>query len=159
MQGKYHPLIAGALAIMLAVPAWSAPPEGKGKPEHFKSESGHPGKGKPDHKKFERDHGYRENSGAPGKQDKRAGRDHGRPPRDLATVGITASQARLWAREYHLGGYKPLPPGIAKQTVPASLLGRLPHYDGHQWYVVGRDLVLVSLTGLIVANILDNVFD
>lgn len=173
MQGKYQPLIAGALAIMLAVPAWSAPPEGKGKPEHFKSESGHPGKGKPDHKKFERDHGYRENSGSPGKQDSQAGRDHGRPPRDLATVGITASQTRLWAREYHLGGYKPLPPGIAKnlargkplppgiakQTVPASLLGRLPHYDGHQWYVVGRDLVLVSLTGLIVANILDNVFD
>jgi hypothetical protein len=51
---------------------------------------------------------------------------------------------------------KPLPPGIAKRQLPGPLLGRLPHYEGHRYYAVGTDVVLVAAaTGLIVDILVD----
>lgn len=52
---------------------------------------------------------------------------------------------------------KPLPPGIAKVFLPADLLPLLPVYPGYEYLVVGRDVVLVDSTSLIVADILSNV--
>jgi hypothetical protein len=52
---------------------------------------------------------------------------------------------------------KPLPPGIAK-NFDSRLLGQLPRYDGYEWKQVGRDIVLVTATGIIY-EILRNVLD
>lgn len=125
----------------------------------------------PDHKKFERDHGYREKQRRPASMAKRAGRDHGRPP------------ARSYYRRHHS-----LPPGFGRENIIwrghkalalvlpktsspqaaacASLNRPSRHHPGPPAAlrrtpvvgVVGRTRTGV-LTGLIVANILDNVFD
>ncbi|MEX2481377.1 MAG: anti-virulence regulator CigR family protein [Gammaproteobacteria bacterium] len=49
---------------------------------------------------------------------------------------------------------KPLPPGIARQQPGGQVLTRLPRVRGHEWYGVGRDLVLVEAGTLIVVEIL-----
>ena len=54
---------------------------------------------------------------------------------------------------------KPLPPGIAKRLPPPALQQRLPHYPGYEWQVCGKDLVLVAVTTLVVAAVLNSVFD
>lgn len=94
--------------------------------------------------------------------------DHG-----LVRVDLSYDRARSLALNYGLTGYqslppgiaknlargKPLPPGIAKKTVPASLLGQLPHYPGYEWRVVGDDLVLIALSTALVASVINGVFD
>ena len=54
---------------------------------------------------------------------------------------------------------KPLPPGIAKRQPNVYLLSTLPRVQGHEWYAVGRDLVLVQAGTLIVTEILREIFD
>ena len=54
---------------------------------------------------------------------------------------------------------KPLPPGIAKKAVPASMLEQLPHYPGYEWRIAGNDLVLIAVSTAIVTSIINNVFD
>lgn len=54
---------------------------------------------------------------------------------------------------------KPLPPGIAKKTLPASMINDLPYYPGYEWRAVGDDLVLVALSTAIVTSIINGVFD
>ncbi|MEQ9061766.1 MAG: anti-virulence regulator CigR family protein [Gammaproteobacteria bacterium] len=54
---------------------------------------------------------------------------------------------------------KPLPPGIAKHRPGSVLSAALPRIEGHDWLVVGRNLVLVTVGTLIVREILDNVLD
>ncbi len=49
---------------------------------------------------------------------------------------------------------KPLPPGIARKRLPDSLLGRLPGHPGHDYYAVGRDVVLVEAATRVVVDIL-----
>lgn len=45
---------------------------------------------------------------------------------------------------------KPLPPGIARRTLPADLALRLPRYPGHDYLMVGATVVLVeAATGLV----------
>lgn len=53
---------------------------------------------------------------------------------------------------------KPLPPGIAKQRPAGVLAQRLPRVEGHDWLVVGRNLVLVTVGTLLVREILHDVF-
>ena len=88
-------------------------------------------------------------------------------------VGITVGDARRLATRYELTGAKPLPPGIArnlargkplppgiaKTRLPDPFIHDLPHHDGYEWQRVGRDLVLVAIGTLIVAEILERVFD
>ncbi|MCD1127652.1 RcnB family protein [Jinshanibacter sp. LJY008] len=92
---------------------------------------------------------------------------------DDVSVTITFNQARGMAVNYGIIGYKPLPPGIAKnlargkplppgiakKRVPVTMLNGLPHYPGYEWYTVGDDLVLVAVTTLIVNTILQGVFN
>lgn len=130
-------LLAGALA---ASPVLADPPHGKGK-----------GKGK----------GHDEAPAA-------AGTSGGG-----ISVSITFGQARQIAVDVGATRYKPLPPGIrknlergkplppgiAKKMAPAPMLSRLPVHPGHEWRVVGTDLVLVAIATAVVVEVLANVFD
>jgi hypothetical protein len=150
-----------ALAGLLMAPVSAKPPEGKGKPDKVETgrSHGNPGKGKSVH------------DGA-GKE-----RGKGDADRDAASLlvsaGITLLAARQLAQENGIVGYaglppgirknlergKPLPPGIAKKLVPAPVLARLPVHPGYTWYSVGSDLVLVAAATMVVADVLDGVFD
>jgi len=92
----------------------------------------------------------------------------------LVSVNISVGDARLWVREAgvreryadlppgirkNLARGKPLPPGIAKRLPPPALQQRLPQYPGYEWQVCGKDLVLVAVTTLVVAAVLNSVFD
>ncbi|MBN3003434.1 hypothetical protein JW897_06760 [Chromobacterium alkanivorans] len=132
------------LAAALAAPVLANPPEGKGQ--------GH-GQGQGKHKDKDKD---REASPA-------------RTERDLVAAGISAAAARRLALDSGVTGYKslppgmrkrlargkPLPPGIAKQVLPAPLLSQLPRHPGYEWRAVGADLVLVAASGLIADILLD----
>ncbi|QBH94957.1 hypothetical protein EKN56_00125 [Limnobaculum zhutongyuii] len=99
-------------------------------------------------------------------------KENGHDDHDNVSVTITFDQARGMAVNYGIIGYKPLPPGIAKnlargkplppgiakKRVPVTMLNGLPHYPGYEWYAVGDDLVLVAVTNLIVNTILQGVF-
>lgn len=136
-------LVAVPLALSLVVsPVLADPPHGKGKPEKV----GKKPKGKKGHGKD----------------------DHA----DLVYAGISFRDARRWADNYHYTGYKPLPPGvaknlargkplppgIAKKVVPSPMLKHLPRHAGYEWRVVGSDLVLVAIASGVVADVLLNVF-
>lgn len=111
-------------------------------------------------------------SGKPGKAGKSKGDD------DAASfsisAGITIGGARDLARDVGIrpGSYqalppgmqnrfakgKPLPPGIAKKQVPPAMLSRLPVHPGHEWLVIGVDLVLVNARTRVSVDILPRVF-
>jgi hypothetical protein len=88
------------------------------------------------------------------------------------SINITFDQARRIAIDTGARGYKPLPPGIrknlargkplppgiAKQYAPAPMVARLPVHPGHEWRVVGTDLVLVAIATAIVVDVLLDVF-
>ena len=87
-------------------------------------------------------------------------------------IGISFDEARRIAVDSGARGYRPLPPGvrknlargkrlppgIAKKYVPAPMIPRLPVHPGHEWRVVGTDLVLVVIATAIVVDILTDVF-
>jgi hypothetical protein len=98
--------------------------------------------------------------------------DPGYHGNNLITAGITVLAARDLALNAGISGYKPLPPGvaknlargkplppgIAKRYVPTSMLGQLPRYPGYEWQIVGADLILVGIQTAIVADVLHGVF-
>ncbi|MBR0673069.1 anti-virulence regulator CigR family protein [Neoroseomonas soli] len=45
---------------------------------------------------------------------------------------------------------KPLPPGIARQTLPPGLIAQLPAYPGHSYAMVGTSVVLLGAGGVVV---------
>ena len=53
---------------------------------------------------------------------------------------------------------KPLPPGIAKKTIPTPLHHELPAYPGYEWKRCGQDLVLIDLATQIVAEVFAAIF-
>lgn len=59
----------------------------------------------------------------------------------------------------NLAAGKPLPPGIARTRLPDGFIGALPEHPGYEWQRLGTDLVLVAVGTLIIAEILENVFD
>lgn len=84
-------------------------------------------------------------------------KNYGKP--DHVESDISFATARHLAVNYGLTGYDSLPPGIAKKTVPASMLGQLPYYPGYEWKIVGDDLVLIALSTAVVTAIINGVFD
>ncbi|CAB3919733.1 anti-virulence regulator CigR family protein [Achromobacter ruhlandii] len=141
----------------LLAPAWSAPPENRGKPDHADNGNGN-GKG----------------NGNSGGKNKGNGKDA--DPNvsvTLSTAGISISTARGYAVQAGATGYgslppgirknlargKPLPPGIAKKMVPGPMLARLPVHPGYEWRVAGNDLILIAIATGIVADVLAGVFD
>ena len=89
---------------------------------------------------------------------------------NLVVAGITQAAARELAISTASVGYKPLPPGIAKnltrgKPLPPGLATRnlsdqfaaaLPKPSGYQWVGAGTDLVLIDLTSRVVADVLAN---
>ena len=87
-------------------------------------------------------------------------------------INISFDEARRYAVDTGARGYqplppgirknlargKPLPPGIAKRYAPAPMVSRLPVHPGHEWRVVGTDLVLVAVATAVVVDILLDVF-
>ena len=83
------------------------------------------------------------------------------------SAGISIGDARQIASRYGLTGAKPLPPGIqknlargkplppgiAKQQLPGGYLGELPRHEGHGWYRIGADLVLLDDANLVVSDL------
>jgi|TARA_R110000822_G_scaffold82153_12_gene194501 Ni/Co efflux regulator RcnB len=105
-----------------------------------------------------------------------ADRGHGASQRGDALPQLrvpSARQVRQWAIEDQLTGRKPLPPGIrknlargkplppgiARKMAPQPLLNRLPRYDGHDWQVVGTDLVLLNVATQVVVDVLMGVLE
>ena len=148
----YRAFIACLLTISMTLPVV---------PAHAASSKGEHGGGKPAQ-------GQHPEAGGKGGNDSTASA--------VATgiaVTLTALQARDYAVNSQATGYKPLPPGIAKNLqrgkplppgiakrgIPADMQRQLPHYEGHEWRAVGRDLVLVAIGTLNVVEILNNVFD
>lgn len=140
----------------ILAPAWSAPPENHGKPDHAGNGNGN-NKGN-------------SNSG----KNKGNGKDADTNVSvTLSTAGISISTARGYAVQAGATGYgslppgirknlargKPLPPGIAKKMVPGPMLARLPVHPGYEWRVAGNDLILIAIATGIVADVLANVFD
>lgn len=81
--------------------------------------------------------------------------------RDIARdVGIRPGsyQALPPGMQNRLAKGKPLPPGIAKKQVDPRMLSRLPVHAGHEWLVIGVDLVLVNIQTKIPVDILPGVF-
>jgi len=92
----------------------------------------------------------------------------------VASAGIQLSygDARRYAVESELTGYKPLPPGIrknlargkpmppgiAKTRAPSSFLKRLPAHEGYEWRIAGTDLALVFQVDMSISGILKDVF-
>lgn len=154
-------LMTIALCLALAGPAQADPPaHAKGHGGGKKEKSEKPGKGP----KY---------SGKQGKHGGPDGKYRGPDGDDLIRATITAIAAREIAVRGGWVGYqplppgiaknlargKPLPPGIAKKTLPPGMMLHLPVYRGYSWYAAGRDLILVSLAGMVIADILHDVFD
>lgn len=94
-----------------------------------------------------------------------------KPAALTVSAGISHTDARVLAERYQMTGQtalppgirknlakgKPLPPGIAKKSVPAAMLAQLPQHQGYQWQVVGTDLILVSIATAVIADVLVDV--
>ena len=149
-------LIASILAGSgITFTAKAAPPEGKGHGSKHSKNNG------------------RSNNGHKNKNHSNHSNSHDKDIyTDLVYAGITAALARKYALDLGLGGYsslppgirknlargKPLPPGIAKKTIPGAFLDRLPNHPGYRWQMAGTDLILVSVATAVVADILFDVF-
>lgn len=133
--------------VLVNIPALADPPSGRGNPN------------KSTHGKGSQKHGNPQN-------------DSASLGIGLVVAGITVLAARDLAMSAGTIGYKPLPPGIAKNLargkplppgiakryVPKSMLGQLPQHPGYEWRVAGVDLILVGIQTAIVADILHDVF-
>ncbi len=89
-----------------------------------------------------------------------------------AGISISYEEARDFAVESNMTGYKPLPPGIRKNLArgkpippgirktrfPSSFVDRLPAHDGYEWHMAGTDLVLVFKADLTISGVLRDVF-
>ena len=91
----------------------------------------------------------------------------------LVSAGISIGDARRLAADEGLTGMKPLPPGIrknlargkpmppgiAKTRMPNSFVNQLPRHNGYEWLQAGGDLVLVVTGSLVIADVLEGVFN
>ena len=136
-----HPVAAAFAAAALTItvsPAFADPPHGKGK-----------GKGKP----------HEAGQHADGDSRIAVSIDFTLARQMAVDAGAIRYKPLPPGIRKNLARGKPLPPGIAKQLAPAPMLARLPVYAGHEWRIVGADLVLVAIGSAIVVELLTNVFE
>ena len=156
MRSNRHPLkvLMRVVSVSLIAPmsAGAAPPEGKG--------HGNP------HKEHKQQKAYKRGEAQAPKP--------GHGTRSASTpVSIGFDRVRRIALTHRYTGYrslppgirmnlargKPLPPGIARKTVPGAMLAELPSYPGYEWRIAGTDLVLVAIATAVIADVLFDVFE
>ncbi len=90
---------------------------------------------------------------------------------EMHYAGINQKDAKQYAKHHHVGGYKPLPPGIRKNLargkpippgiamtrLPSGYVNQLPRYNGYEWRGYGSDLVLVNSTNQLIADVIMDV--
>nr|ELR5113183.1 hypothetical protein [Providencia stuartii] len=88
-------------------------------------------------------------------------------------INLNFGSVRPIAVDYGMTGYSRLPPGIAKQVIvgrpfppgiakrrlPRHFESRLPVYDGYEWRMSGRDLVLMAIGTAVVVKVIEDVFE
>lgn len=88
-------------------------------------------------------------------------------------INLNFGSVRPMAIDYGVTGYsrlppgiakqvivgRPLPPGIAKRRLPRHFESRLPVYDGYEWRMSGRDLVLMAISTAVVVKVIEDVFE
>lgn len=148
-------LVLLAAAAALPLPALADPPGGRGGGQGRGNQGGGHGRGQG-------------NSGNPGQGGGPPGQGRGGPP---AFAGNDSVVIRNWAaanpgwsprplppgQMRQLARGKPLPPGIARQTLPPGLLAQLPVYPGHSYAMIGTSVVLLGAGGVVV-DILGGLF-
>ena len=82
--------------------------------------------------------------------------------KSAVTLSVTLTpDIRVQIRDYYRGidarGIEGLPPGIAKQVVPAGLRSRVHVPDGYRLYEVGLDVLIVEVATNIVHDVLMDV--
>jgi len=96
----------------------------------------------------------------------------GKPVPQAVMIDISLAGARQLARLEGLSGRQALPPHTAKklvagaqlppcfapESVPPSMMMRLPYLATHEWLILGNDLVLVSLGNNETVFVLSKVF-
>ncbi len=150
MKRLHAILFAAAAGFAVNGAALAAKPDDKGPPAHAMQ-------GKhDDHKSRHDDKGHDD-----------------RREQALRYAGISAGDARKWKKQYRVGGYKPLPPGIRKNLargkpippgiamtrLPDSYVRHLPRYEGYEWRGYGTDLVLVHLLSNKIADVILDALD
>ena len=155
----HHTLSRSLWVIILAVitgfgtVGYADPPPGKGNPNKGNPNTGNPNAGNPNQ------------HNAPQLWIDKSSRNS---TIDLITASISIVAARALAIDAGAVGFKPLPPGIAKnlargkplppgivtRNLPQNLLRGLPRYDGYQWLAAGADLILINTASRLVADVL-----
>ncbi len=163
------------LAGSVMLPARADPPQGRGGGGQGR---GHQGGGNPGHGNQgggNPGHGN-QGGGNPGRGNEygggRGNQGRGGPPGHAARFGgsetVIIRDWRVanpsWAprplppgQMRQLARGKPLPPGIARQSLPPPLLAQLPAHPGASYAMIGTSLVLLSSAG-IVLDILGGLF-
>jgi len=136
---------------LLPLPAWADPPPGRGQGSQGHGNQG--GKG----------HG---NEGGQGRGNQGRGGQGGGASLGAAELNVLqgwlganpgfSAQTLPPGMQNRLARGKPLPPGIARRTLPGDLLGQLPRYQGYDYAMVGASLVLVEVaTGMVRSLLTD----
>ena len=150
MKRLHAILIAAGVCFALSGTALAAKPDDKAPPAHAMQGQHDDNKGRHDDK----------------------GHDDRHQP-SLRHAGISARDARKWKKQYKVGGYKPLPPGIRKNLargkpvppgiamtrLPDGYVRHLPRYEGYEWRGYGTDLVLVHVLSNKIADVILDALD
>jgi Ni/Co efflux regulator RcnB len=112
--------------------------------------------------------GQKNSKGNSQKADSKNKDDH----HEMRYAGIDKGKTRQYARQYDVGDYKPLPPGIrknlargkpippgiARTRLPDGYINQLPRYNGYEWRGYGGDLVLVDSRTQLIADVIMDAF-
>ena len=138
---KPHRLLAGAIALLLLIPAAAAsPPNDKGKAKNSTVDV---------------DVGVSATISA----GISAGISIGEVRQIATRYELTGMKPLPPGIRKNLARGKPMPPGIAKTRLPDGFVSQLPRHDGYEWQRAGGDLVLVASGSLVISDILAGVFD
>jgi len=157
MTKSHQTLTVAALLFVVSTAGQAGQPPGKSNPN-----SDNPGKGNASN--------AQQNSNLPYGQRLNEPTNSRNTLTGLVLAGISLAMARELAISTASVGYKPLPPGIAKnlargKPLPPGLATRnlsdqfvagLPKHNGYQWVGAGADLVLIDITSRVVADVLVN---
>jgi hypothetical protein len=76
----------------------------------------------------------------------------------VESYGLTGRKSLPPGIVRNIGRGKPLPPGLQLQRVPDIMLRELPVINGFEWNIAGEDLLLISVTTMLVEEVFREVF-